>query len=213
VQVLCLAQLGVLALVADDAETAEMCVSRARRQVERVGLAGYPTCALAFAVSALDRAQRGRVDEAQRDLRDGLRLLASLGDFTPWYEVEARVILARAALRLSDIVRARTLLADASRLASHVPDAVVLSDWLGASWARADSFSSSAVTGPSSLTTAELRVLRLLPTHLSFREIAGKLHVSANTIKTQAHAVYRKLDASSRTEAVHNARCVGLLDA
>jgi LuxR family maltose regulon positive regulatory protein len=61
-------------------------------------------------------------------------------------------------------------------------------------------------------TTAELRVLRLLPTHLSFREIAGNLHVSANTIKTQAHAVYRKLNASSRTEAVASARQVGLLD-
>ena len=31
--------------------------------------------------------------------------------------------------------------------------------------------------------------------------------------RTQAHAVYRKLAASSRTEAVHNARHVGLIDA
>ena len=53
-----------------------------------------------------------------------------------------------------------------------------------------------------SLTTAELRVLRFLPSHLSFREIAARLHVSANTVKTQAHAVYRKLDASSRSGAV-----------
>jgi LuxR family maltose regulon positive regulatory protein len=88
----------------------------------------------------------------------------------------------------------------------------VLDDWLDAAWARAASFSAAALRGPSALTTAELRVLRLLPTHLSFREIAGRLHVSANTIKTQAHAVYRKLDASSRTEAVAHARDVGLLD-
>ena len=100
--------------------------------------------------------------------------------------------------------------AGAARL---LPEAVVLSEWLDAAWARADSFSASTVLRPSSLTAAELRVLGLLPTHLSFREIAGKLHVSANTIKTQAHAVYRKLDACSRTEAVHNARLVGLLDA
>jgi LuxR family maltose regulon positive regulatory protein len=212
VQVLCLAQQAALALDEDDGDAAEMCAARARRQVERVGLGGYPTSALVFAVSALDRARRGRVDEAQRDLRDGLRRLTALGEFTPWYEAEARVLLARAALRLGDVVRARTLLAEASRIARRAPDATVLSEWLRESWESADSFSAGRILGPSSLTTAELRVLRLLPTHLSFREIAGKLHVSANTIKTQAHAVYRKLDASSRTEAVHNARHVGLLD-
>ena len=59
---------------------------------------------------------------------------------------------------------------------------------------------------------AELRVLRLLPTHLSFGEIAERLFVSPNTIKTQAHAVYRKLDASSRSGAVTRGRTLGLLD-
>jgi LuxR family maltose regulon positive regulatory protein len=190
-----------------------LCAARARRQVERLGLGAYPTSALVFAAAALDRARRGRVDEAQQDMRDGLRLLAALGDFTPWYEAEARVMLARAALRLGDVVRARTLLAEASRIARRAPDAAVLEDWLRESRETADAFSAGRLRGPSSLTTAELRVLRMLPTHLSFREIAGKLHVSANTIKTQAHAVYRKLDASSRTEAVQNARFVGLLDA
>jgi LuxR family maltose regulon positive regulatory protein len=212
IQVLCLAQLGVLALEEQDWDTGELCISRARRQVERVGLSDYPVAALVFAASALDRAQRGRVDDAQRDMRQGLRLLAMLADFTPWYEAEARLLLARAALRLSDVVGARTLLAEASRLARRAPDALVLNEWLDESWVQADSFAAAAILGPSSLTTAELRVLGQLPTHLSFREIAGRLHVSANTIKTQAHAVYRKLDASSRTEAVSNARQVGLLD-
>ena len=213
VQVLCLAQLGVVALDDDDAETGELCISRARAQVERVGLGDDPLCALVFAASALSRAQRGRVDDAQRDMREGARLLTMLADFAPWYEAEVRILLARAALRLSDVVAARTLLAEASRLARRAPDAVVLSEWLDEAWTRADSFSAAAIMGPTSLTTAELRVLRLLPTHLSFREIAAHLHVSANTIKTQAHAVYRKLGASSRTEAVAGAREVGLLDA
>ena len=212
VQVLCLAQLGVLALEEDDVETAEVCISRARRQVERTGLGDCPLAALVFAASALGRAQRGRVDEAQRDMREGTRLLATLADFTPWYEVEARLLLARAALRLSDVVGARTLLAEASRLARRAPDAVVLIAVARGRLGQADSFSSAAILGPTSLTTAELRVLRLLPTHLSFREIAGRLHVSTNTIKTQAHAVYRKLDASSRTEAVSSARRLGLVD-
>jgi LuxR family maltose regulon positive regulatory protein len=67
------------------------------------------------------------------------------------------------------------------------------------------------LTGPGSLTTAELRVLGFLPGHLSFREIAADLQVSANTVKTQAHAVYRKLDASSRSTAVATARAPGSL--
>jgi LuxR family maltose regulon positive regulatory protein len=39
-----------------------------------------------------------------------------------------------------------------------------------------------------------------------------RLHVSANTVKTHAHAVYRKLDVCSRSEAVVRARATGLLD-
>jgi len=213
VQVLCLAQLGVLAIDEDDAETAELCISRARRQVDRLGLGHYPTCALVSAASALDRAQRGRVDDARGDLREAMRLLDLMGDLAPWYGAETRVLLARAALRLGDVVAARALLAGAARIARRVTDAPVLAGWIEAASQHMRSVSATTILGPSALTTAELRVLRLLPTHLSFREIAGKLQVSANTIKTQAHAVYRKLGASSRTEAVMNARRVGLLDA
>ena len=66
---------------------------------------------------------------------------------------------------------------------------------------------------PSSvLTPAELRILQFLPTHLSFREIAERAYVSANTVKSQANAVYRKLNVSCRSEAVGRARELGLLD-
>jgi LuxR family maltose regulon positive regulatory protein len=57
-----------------------------------------------------------------------------------------------------------------------------------------------------------LRVLHHLPSHLTLAEIADRLFVSRNTVKTQAIAVYRKLDVSSRGEAVDVARQVGLLD-
>ena len=62
------------------------------------------------------------------------------------------------------------------------------------------------------MTGAELRILQFIPTHLSFREIADRTFVSANTVKTQANAVYRKLDVRSRSEAVALARELGLLD-
>jgi LuxR family transcriptional regulator, maltose regulon positive regulatory protein len=63
-----------------------------------------------------------------------------------------------------------------------------------------------------SLTTAELRVLPLMATHLSFREIAAELFVSRNTVRSQAMSVYRKLGASSRSQAVARSRALGLLE-
>jgi LuxR family maltose regulon positive regulatory protein len=122
------------------------------------------------------------------------------------------VALARAELRLSDAGAARSLLIEAARSLRRTPDAIGLRAWLDDAWARADTFAVDAAIGLSTLTNAELRVLRFLPSHMSFREIAERLQVSANTVKTQAHAVYRKLDASSRSEAVARARDVGLVD-
>jgi LuxR family maltose regulon positive regulatory protein len=61
------------------------------------------------------------------------------------------------------------------------------------------------------VTERELAVLRLLPTQLSSREIAQELSVSVNTVRSQIQAIYRKLQASTRAEAVAHARELGLL--
>jgi len=167
--------------------------------------------ALAFAAAAAVRAHQGRVDEAKRDLRSGIDLLTQLDDFIPWYGAEARILLAHASLWLADVVGARTLLAEASRLARRTPGAVIFERWFDDAWARMDAVAETSLAGPSSLTIAELRILRFLPSHRSFREIAAQLGVSANTVKTQAHAVYRKLGAASRSEAVMRASDAGLL--
>jgi LuxR family maltose regulon positive regulatory protein len=95
---------------------------------------------------------------------------------------------------------------------ARLPEAVLLATWLRATEADLAGFTHTAASLPSSLTTAELRILLYLPTHLSFREIAQRTFVSANTVKTQANAVYRKLDVRSRSEAVSRARTLGLLD-
>jgi LuxR family maltose regulon positive regulatory protein len=212
IQTLCLAQLALLALDDDDLETAEACAARARTQAERFELAEYPTEASVFAVSALVRATGGRVADATRDLRHSQRLLAMLTDFLPWFEVEVRIALARAALRLSDVRTARALLAEASRFLRRTPGAVVLRHWLDEVRIQADAVSDAAAGEGWALTTAELRVLQFLPSHLSFPDVAERLCVSPNTVKTHARAVYRKLDASSRAEAVAHAREAGLLD-
>ena len=68
------------------------------------------------------------------------------------------------------------------------------------------------IGGASALTTAELRVLQLLPYYLSFKEIAQRLGVKATTIKTHALSIYGKLGASSRSEAIDVAVAAGLME-
>ena len=70
----------------------------------------------------------------------------------------------------------------------------------------------SSAPGASALTTAELRLLPLLSTHLSFPEIAAELFLSRHTIKSHAKAIYRKLGASTRSQAVARSRELGLLE-
>jgi LuxR family transcriptional regulator, maltose regulon positive regulatory protein len=64
----------------------------------------------------------------------------------------------------------------------------------------------------SALTAAELRLLPMLSTHLSFPEIAEEMFLSRHTVKSHAASIYRKLGASSRSQAVTQSRNLGLLD-
>jgi LuxR family maltose regulon positive regulatory protein len=212
VNALCLAQLALMAIEREDWAQATELAARARSQLDRFRLAGYPTMSLVLAVAALTQAQRGRVQAAKDDCAEAARLLDRMDDFVPWYVAEVRIVLARVALRSSDVVGARALIEAAGLAVRATPEAPVLSEWLDAASAQVEAYSSRAVIAPASLTTAELRILRLLPTHLSFREMGSRLYVSPNTVKTQAQAVYRKLDASSRSEAVARARALGLLE-
>jgi LuxR family maltose regulon positive regulatory protein len=61
------------------------------------------------------------------------------------------------------------------------------------------------------LSGRERDVLRLLPTLLPNTEIAGELFVSVNTVKTHVKSIYRKLEVSSRREAVARARQLRLI--
>jgi LuxR family maltose regulon positive regulatory protein len=211
VAALCLAVDTMIAIEDRDWRLATDLSDRAQAIVDDRDLDHDPQMALVYASSAAARAHEGRSDEAKRDLRKGLDLLAILGDFTAWYGAEARILLGHASLWLADIVGARTLLAEASRLARRTPEAIIFERWFDEAWAYMDTVAEQSLSGPSALTIAELRILRFLPSHRSFREIALQLGVSANTVKTQAHAVYRKLGAASRSEAVMRASEAGLL--
>jgi LuxR family transcriptional regulator, maltose regulon positive regulatory protein len=211
VQALCLAQLALLEMDEEDWDAATMLSERARARVEGCGLADYPIVALVYAVSALARSHGGRVEDAHRDLRAAGLLSARLVDFVPWYEAETRVAVARASLGVSDVAGARSVLAGAARLVRRVPESTTLRVWLRETYSQLEAATGSAGDGLT-LTAAELRVLRMLPTHLSFPAIAKQLFVSTNTVKTHVRALYRKLDASSRSEAVARAAAAGLLD-
>ena len=209
VQTLALAQLALLALDDGDSETAQRQVTQAEDQVSRCGLTEYGSMALVHAVSALCFARSGRMERAERNARDAERL--TRGDMPPWYEAELRVALAGACVRLDDQQRGRLHLDEAQGFLEMTPDAAILAAWLNDTGAALRTAAARGAGRDWSLTTAELRTLQYLPSHLSFREIGERIHVSPNTVKTQARAVYRKLDVSSRAEAVEKARMADLL--
>lgn len=60
------------------------------------------------------------------------------------------------------------------------------------------------------LTAAELRILPFLPTHLSVKEIAGRVHLSRATVKTHVSSIYGKLGVTTRSEAVEKLEQLGL---
>ena len=64
---------------------------------------------------------------------------------------------------------------------------------------------------PERLTDREAELLRLLPTHLTNKELSEQLYVSLNTVKSHLKSLYRKLDATSRSDAVAKARAAHLI--
>jgi LuxR family transcriptional regulator, maltose regulon positive regulatory protein len=61
------------------------------------------------------------------------------------------------------------------------------------------------------LTSSELAVLRFLPSHMTNQEIAEALFLSINTVKTHLRSVYRKLNVTTRREAISRGGKLGLL--
>jgi ATP/maltotriose-dependent transcriptional regulator MalT len=61
------------------------------------------------------------------------------------------------------------------------------------------------------ITPRELQILELIAAGMSTREIAEKLFVSENTVKTHSSRLFEKLDARRRTQAVQRAKEAGLI--
>jgi LuxR family maltose regulon positive regulatory protein len=132
------------------------------------------------------------------------------------------VIRSSVRYRRGDRAGARQLAAEARNLVEACPDPGSLlptrlaeaEHLLRANGAQASRPATRATDHPAVQTEAlserELAVLRLLASPLSLREIGAALYVSLNTVKTHTRALYRKLGASGRAEAVARAGQLGL---
>ncbi len=209
IQVTSLAQLALLDAGAGDWDRALMLASQARAQIDRSGLEEQPTIAGVLAISAFVKSHELRSTEATADLRLALSLFERTDEFGTWYVAQTHAAAAAAALALDDLPLAKRLAAEARRIDPPAIGAPALDESLEHLEAQIDGLRASPV---GDLTPAELRVLRLLPTHLPFAKIAAELYISPNTVKTQAQSVYRKLGVRARSEAVEAAAAAGLLD-
>jgi LuxR family transcriptional regulator, maltose regulon positive regulatory protein len=212
VKALCLGQLALLAIAEDDWERAGSTIARAKSEIEEHQLDGSPTMKGILVTSTLVLAHQGQIEHAKRELLHARRLMALPTQVFPWLEIEGRLDLARTELLLGDEVAARTRLRETRELMRLTPDMGVLRTRFDELAGQLESAPATGVAGPSALTTAEVRVLHFLPTHLSFREIGERMHLSRNTVKTQAGSVYRKLGVSRRSDAVDRARDLGLIE-
>ncbi|HEX4678139.1 MAG TPA: LuxR C-terminal-related transcriptional regulator [Gaiellaceae bacterium] len=205
-----LAELSLLAQEAEDWSRAEELARAARDSAEVLAAEGNVFAIVAYVASARSALRNSNWVRAGADIQCAYELLPRANDGLGWLAIQARTELIRAHLALNDI-------AAADGLATQIHDLVVARPQLETACAdahdlraRIDTLRDGNRPG-SGLTAAEFRLLPLLTTHLTFRQIAEHLYVSRNTVKTQAISVYRKLGVSSRTEAIDEAIALGLL--
>ena len=207
------AERALLTLARGDVTRAEALAAEAhdliegRDEVDRITRAAV----LMATVRLLPR--RGREAEARVLLARAERVRPDLPAELPWFGAQFRIEIAHVHLALADVAGARILYRESQDLLRRYPGLRHLAAQAEALRGHLDAYADPSAVWASTLTTAELRLLPLMATHLSFREIAERLAISRNTVKTQAISVYRKLDASTRSEAIARARSLGLVDA
>jgi LuxR family transcriptional regulator, maltose regulon positive regulatory protein len=178
--------------------------------VQGGGLEDYAQSALSYAVAARTAVHRGDADAARVHLGDAVRLRPKLSYALPHYAVQSLLQLGRTYVALADRPGARAVLREARDVLLIRPHLGTLGDQVAALRRGLDAVESGPI-GASSLTKAELRLIPLLSTHLTYAEIGERLFVSRNTIKTQAMSIFRKLDVTSRSEAIDRIEEIGLL--
>jgi LuxR family maltose regulon positive regulatory protein len=190
-------------------ESAESLATSARDVVQEEGLDAFPTSAMAYVAGARCAVQRSDWVRARNDLERVRDCLPPRGP--GWLTALVYVEAARAHLALAEREAASDALADAEMVLERSADLGPLDAQV--SELRAALRPQARSRGDrTQLTRAELRLLPLLTTHLTFREIGELLGISRNTVKTQAICTYRKLGVRSRSEAIGRAVEIGLVD-
>jgi LuxR family maltose regulon positive regulatory protein len=173
------------------------------------GLDEHWANAMAFVARGKALQERGKLDEAEREISRAVELACQgIAKAEIGY---ALLAYAQVQHDLAHYDEARALVREAGQAVESCPDPGVLAEMVERAERRLRVAGTSRSPAREDLTDRELAVLRLLPTKLSLREIGSALYVSLNTVKSHAKSIYRKLDASSRQEAVERARELGLV--
>jgi LuxR family maltose regulon positive regulatory protein len=192
-----------------DWNAADSFARRALEVVNNGGFDGYWTSALVLGAASESAARNGDMPTARRLARRAAKLRPLLTYALPVVSVQALIGLARAYLGFGESDGAAAALNQADRIMRQRPDLGNLPGIVETLRARAGQIRDTTV-GASTLTAAELRLVPLLPTHLSMRQIGDRLHISRNTVKSELVSLYRKLGVSSRSDAVARTNGLGL---
>ena len=212
VVILAQAQLALLAAKQGAWGEAGQRAQAAQALVEEKGLGNYSTSALAHVATARVAVHEARSEDARAALTRAHRLRPLLDHGLPWLTIQVGLELIRAHLALAEASAARTILTETERVLEVRPH---MGSLIGEARELRDHVAATSGSGGAwamSLTGAELRLLPYLATHLMFPEIASRLFISRNTVKTEAVSIYRKLGVSSRSQAIERAVEVGLLE-
>jgi LuxR family maltose regulon positive regulatory protein len=207
-----LCQRSLVAMARGDWDRADVLAGQAGARLRKAGLEECWVTSLVCAAQARMAAHGGDVPAARQHLVRAQRLRPLLTYAVPHLAVQARIELIRAHLALADLAGARTLMREIDELLKRRPDLGTLTGEAQALRTRLSADRRSGRPGASSLTAADLRILPLLATHQSSSEIAAELFLSPHTIKSRVKSIYRKLDATTRDQAVSRARQLGLLE-
>jgi LuxR family maltose regulon positive regulatory protein len=172
-------------------------------------LSRSPVVAPAYTACGAVSVMRGRLVQARDEFEHALRLRRPSFGISPWVTVDTMLRLTPVLHHLGDPAAAASLLGEAADLLAALPDGADAQLSRVRRLEESLSIRSRSLAQP--LTDREEEVLRLLRGSLSLREIALELSLSGNTIKTHVRAIYRKLDAGSRQEAVEQGRASGIL--
>jgi LuxR family transcriptional regulator, maltose regulon positive regulatory protein len=207
-----LAERSLLAIGRGDWERGGRYLSESLSLAREGKLEGYPPVTILYTVAARIALHEGDRPRAEAELTRAQRLRPGLTYAVPHMAVQARIELARCYLALFDLGAARTLLREADEILVRRPGLGVFVRQAADLRAGLSRARGSSALGASALTTAELRLLPMLSTHLSFPEIAEEMFLSRHTVKAEAMSIYRKLGVFSRNQAVGRARELALLD-